>query len=81
LAFLNSGVRISIIDARETPHVEVDFYYEGGVKEYVEYIDRSKTSLHPTIYFKALDEKAGITVEVALGWNDSYHENLLCFTE
>ncbi len=80
LAFLNSGVSITIIDARTSEHNQVDFYYEGGVKEYVQYIDRSKTHLHPTIYFEAIDEKAGITVEVALQWNDSYHENILCFT-
>ncbi len=80
LAFLNSGVRITITDARTVPHTEAEFFYEGGVKEYVQYIDRSKTQLHPTIYFEAIDEKAGITVEVALQWNDSYHENLLCFT-
>jgi DNA gyrase subunit B len=80
LAFLNSGVRINITDARTVPHTEAEFCYEGGVKEYVQYIDRSKTHLHPTIYFESIDEKAGITVEVALQWNDSYHENLLCFT-
>ena len=80
LAFLNSGVRIIITDARASPNTQAEFYYEGGVKEYVQYIDRSKTHLHPTIYFEAIDEKAGIRVEVALQWNDSYHENLLCFT-
>ena len=80
LAFLNSGVNITLIDAREDPHKESTFCYDGGVKEYVEYIDRSKTHLHPAIYFKAVDEKAGITIEAALQWNDSYHENLLCFT-
>lgn len=80
LAFLNSGVRINVIDARTTPHTESEFCYEGGVKEYVEYIDRSKNHLHPAIYFKAEDDKAGISVEASLQWNDSYHENILCFT-
>lgn len=80
LAFLNSGVDITLIDARIEPHKESNFCYEGGVKAYVEYIDRSKNHLHPAIYFQASDDKAGITVEAALQWNDSYHENLMCFT-
>lgn len=80
LAFLNSGVRIILMDARTTPHTESEFCYDGGVKEYVEYIDRSKNHLHPAIYFKTEDAKAGIAVEAALQWNDSYHENILCFT-
>lgn len=80
LAFLNSGVDITVIDMRIEPHKESHFCYEGGVKEYVEYIDRSKNHLHPTIYFTTEDQKAGVTVEVALQWNDSYHENILCFT-
>lgn len=80
LAFLNSGVKITLIDARSVEPQEVEFCYDGGTAAYVKYIDRSKTSLHPVIYFKANDEKSGISVEVALQWNDSYHENVLCFT-
>ena len=80
LAFLNSGVKITLIDARSVEPHEVVFCYEGGTAAYVQYIDRSKTALHTPIYFQVTDEKAGITVEVALQWNDSYHENILCFT-
>lgn len=80
LAFLNSGVDITLIDMRIEPHKESNFCYEGGVKEYVEYIDRSKNHLHSAIYFTTEDTKSGITVEAALQWNDSYHENILCFT-
>ncbi len=80
LAFLNSGVRILLVDARGTEKHEVEFLYEGGVEAYVQYIDRSKISLHPTIAVMANDPKSGISVEVAMQWNDSYHENLLSFT-
>jgi DNA gyrase subunit B len=80
LAFLNSGVKITLIDERSAENQEVVFCYEGGTAAYVGYMDRSKIPMHPTIYFNALDEKAGISVEVALQWNDSYHENILCFT-
>jgi DNA gyrase subunit B len=78
LAFLNSGVRILLVDKRgETPQ-ETEFYYEGGTQAYVQYLDRSKTAVHPTIMMSG--EKNGITVEVAMQWNDSYHENTLTFT-
>ncbi len=79
LAFLNSGVKISLEDHRsEEPHI-VTLCYDGGISEFVKYIDRSKVALHPVISFS--DETAdGITVEVAMQWNDSYHENILCFT-
>jgi DNA gyrase subunit B len=84
LAFLNSGVRIIITDKRLTavnengePRVE-ELYYEGGVKSFVEYLDRSKKPVHECIY--VVGESEGITVEVAVEWNDSYHENMLCFT-
>ncbi|MBN8543396.1 MAG: DNA topoisomerase (ATP-hydrolyzing) subunit B [Alphaproteobacteria bacterium] len=78
LAFLNSGVRILLVDKRgETPQ-ETEFYYEGGTEAYVKYLDRSKVAVHPTIMMSG--EKNGITVEVAMQWNDSYHENTLTFT-
>ncbi len=77
LAFLNSGVRIILKDARGEPK-EVEFYYEGGTEAYVQYLDRSKNAVHPTIVVSG--EKNGISVEVAMQWNDSYHENTLCFT-
>ena len=79
LAFLNSGVHIVLTDAR---HVEVkreDLYYEGGLEAFVRYLDRAKTALiGKPILIKG--ERDGITVEVALWWNDSYHENVLPFT-
>ncbi len=78
LAFLNSGVRIRLTDYRVEPANVVEFYYEGGTAAYVEYLDKSKTALHPTVV--VMGEKDGISVEVAMQWNDSYHENVLCFT-
>ena len=77
LAFLNSGVRIVLADKRGEPK-EVEFYFEGGTQAYVQYLDRSKTAVHPTIMMAG--EKNGISVEVAMQWNDSYHENTLTFT-
>ncbi len=79
LAFLNSGVHIILRDERPPEPLEVDFCYEGGVREFVRYLDRSKTPLiDEPIYMKG--EKDGITVEVAMWWNDSYHEKVLPFT-
>ncbi len=79
LAFLNSGARIVLIDKRGIDEVEVDLYYEGGLEEFVRYLDRSKTPLiNAPVYLKS--EKDGIIVELALWWNDSYRENVLCFT-
>ncbi len=79
LAFLNSGVHIILRDERSAEPVEVEFCYEGGVREFVRYLDRSKTPLiDEPIYMKG--EKDGITVEVAMWWNDSYHEKVLPFT-
>ncbi len=79
LAFLNSGVRIILTDARRAEIVREELMYEGGVEAFVRYLDRAKTP----IISKPLmltNEKDGITVDVALWWNDSYHENVLCFT-
>ncbi len=79
LAFLNSGVRIIIEDERPAEPLHTELYYEGGVKEFVKYIDRSKTSvMSEPIYM--IGERAGITVEVAMWWNDSYNEMVLPFT-
>ena len=78
LAFLNSGVRIVLMDKRPAEPVEVELFYEGGTQAYVQYLDRSKTAVHPTITMYG--EKSGITVDVAMQWNDSYHENTLTFT-
>ncbi len=78
LAFLNSGVRIRLSDLRgEQPNI-VELYYEGGTQAYVEYLDRNKQAAHVPIV--VIGEKDGIGVEIAMQWNDSYHENVLCFT-
>ncbi|MCF6444704.1 DNA topoisomerase (ATP-hydrolyzing) subunit B [Nereida sp. MMG025] len=79
LAFLNSGVRIILKDERPAETLETTLFYEGGVNEFVKYLDRSKSSVMPEpIYVKG--EKDDIGVEVAMWWNDSYHENVLPFT-
>ncbi|MDX1974248.1 MAG: DNA topoisomerase (ATP-hydrolyzing) subunit B [Rickettsiales bacterium] len=78
LAFLNSGVRIRLTDKRTDPETVAEFYYEGGTEAYVQYLDKGKTSIHPTIMLRG--EKDGMSCEVAMQWNDSYHENVLCFT-
>src|SRR6056300_1747423 len=79
LAFLNSGVRIILEDERPAEALRSELFYEGGVKEFVKYIDRSKTSIFESpIYI--IGERDDIGVEVAMWWNDSYHENVLPFT-
>lgn len=79
LAFLNSGVRILLSDLRPTEPVTSELFYEGGLEAFVGYLDRAKTPLIDVpVTFTA--EKDGLTVECALWWNDSYHENVLCFT-
>jgi len=77
LSFLNNGVRILLVDQRAGK--EENFAFSGGVKGFVEYINRSKNVLHPSV-FTGNGEKDGITLEVAMQWNDSYQENVLCFT-
>ena len=77
LSFLNNGVKIRLVDLRSAK--EEDFAFSGGVKGFVDYINRTKTILHPNV-FHAVGEKDGITVEVAMQWNDSYQEQVLCFT-
>ncbi|MCF2521510.1 DNA topoisomerase (ATP-hydrolyzing) subunit B [Bradyrhizobium sp. G127] len=79
LAFLNSGVNILLSDMRHAVEQRVELFYEGGVEEFVKYLDRNKKPVVPTpIVMRA--EQNGISVEVAMWWNDSYHENVLCFT-
>ena len=79
LAFLNSGVNIVLTDRRHADHKEVPLFYEGGLEEFVKYLDRAKKPLiADPIAIRS--ERDGITVEVAMWWNDSYHENVLAFT-
>ena len=77
LSFLNNGVKIELIDHR-TGKSE-NFAYSGGIKGFVEYMNRSKTVLHPKTFY-ASGEKDGMTIEVAMQWNDSYSESVQCFT-
>ncbi|WP_068311035.1 DNA topoisomerase (ATP-hydrolyzing) subunit B [Polycladidibacter hongkongensis] len=79
LAFLNSGVRIILTDDRGVEKQQVELFYEGGLEAFVRYLDRAK---HPLIEepLTMTAEKDGITVEVAMWWNNSYHEQVLCFT-
>ncbi len=77
LSFLNNGVRIRLTDLRTGK--EDDFAFSGGVKGFVEYINKSKQALHPTIFHTA-GEKDNVSIEVAMQWNDSYNENVQCFT-
>jgi DNA gyrase subunit B len=79
LAFLNSGVRLILVDARHAERVEHELYYEGGIGAFVKWLDRAKTALFPEpIAISAVRD--GIGIDVALEWNDSYYENVLPFT-
>jgi len=79
LAFLNSGVRIILEDERPAEALRTELYYEGGVKEFVKYLDRSKSSMMSEPIY-VVGEKDDIGVEVAMWWNDSYNEMVLPFT-
>ncbi|MCK6393311.1 DNA topoisomerase (ATP-hydrolyzing) subunit B [Zoogloea sp.] len=81
LSFLNNGVKIRLIDRRTGK--EEDFAFAGGVAGFVEYVNRAKSVLHPTVFHasgESLQNGVPITVEVAMQWNDSYAEQVLCFT-
>ena len=81
LAFLNSGLEISLSDERHTPKVETSFKFDGGLVAFVEWLDRAKTPVFaPPISVSVPDEQQGMKVEFALSWNDSFHETMLCFT-
>jgi DNA gyrase subunit B len=79
LAFLNSGVFLNLTDARGLQPKSVALHYDGGIEAFVKWLDRSKTALHQGPIVVG-GEREGIAVEVALQWNDSYHETMLCFT-
>jgi DNA gyrase subunit B len=79
LAFLNSGVNIVLSDMRHAVEKREEMHYSGGVEEFVKYLDRNKKAIVPAPIM-VHSEANGITVEAALWWNDSYHENVLCFT-
>ena len=77
LSFLNNGVKIALIDHRTGK--EENFAFSGGIRGFVEYMNRNKSALHPTVFY-AIGEKDGITAEIAMQWNDSYQETVQCFT-
>ncbi len=77
LSFLNNGVKIELVDQRDGK--SENFAYSGGIKGFVEFMNRAKSVLHPKVFY-AIGEKEGMTVEVAMQWNDSYAENVQCFT-
>ena len=79
LAFLNSGVHIMLEDRRGVETNRVELSYEGGIQAFVEYLDRNKSSVIKTP-ITISGEREGIVLESSLQWNDSYHENVLCFT-
>jgi DNA gyrase subunit B len=78
LAFLNSGVKLILTDARGIEKKTVEMVYEGGIEAFVRYLDRSKTALHQAIVMRG--EREGIGLEIAMEWTDAYHETMLCFT-
>ena len=79
LAFLNSGVGLTVTDARSVDANVINLNYEGGLSAFVEYLDRAKTALlQPPIFIDG--QRDDVNVQLALQWNDSYHETMLCFT-
>jgi len=79
LAFLNSGIALHLIDNRGVDPITINMNYEGGLIEFIQYLDRSKQAVHEQKIY-SLGTKSGVTVEFSMQWNDSYHESTLCFT-
>jgi len=79
LAFLNSGVRLVLTDARHEEEKAIELYYEGGIAAFVRWLDRTKTALIPDP-ISVTGQREDIGIDVALEWNDSYYETVLCFT-
>ncbi len=79
LAFLNSGVRLVLVDARHEEEKQVELFYEGGIAAFVQYLDRAKNAIVPEP-LAINGQRDDIGIDVALEWNDSYYENVLCFT-
>ncbi len=79
LAFLNSGVRLFLVDARHEETKEIELFYEGGIAAFVKYLDRNKSAMMPEP-IAISGTRDDVTIDVALEWNDSYYENVLCFT-
>ena len=79
-AFLNSGVYIELRDLRGEEEKVGIFHYEGGIVEFVNYLDKAKEHLHQPLYITGKDDEKSISFELSLCWNDGYNENIICFT-